>query len=106
MTSYLPPGPILTPLMVRVIRTLLAAKRPLSARAIAEDSAGSADVMRPKLDELIRISWVIRHENGPRRHRTDPRWVYELTDQGRQQAEVDLGPPSTGTADHRSGGRG
>lgn len=96
------PGPILTPTMINVIRALRAADRPLSAREVGERVTGKptdmlglrTDQVRPRLDELITCGWVERSYAGVRLKRTDPHWLYTLTDHGKIRAELDLGPAS------------
>lgn len=92
--------PVHTPRMKTVVSVLQRATGPLSARQIGEAARLRDEVwwrvsgaVRPALRELEKCGWLARREWGVREKRTDPVWVFALTDKGRRLAVADFGDP-------------
>lgn len=93
--------PVHTARMKAVVAVLQRATGPLSARQIGETAGLSdepwwsvPDKVRPALRELRTCGWVTRCESGVRATRSDPVWLFALTEKGRRLALADFGEPA------------
>lgn len=113
MSEFSEIRPVYTPRMRAVVTALQRASEALSARQIGE-AAGipdriwwtTPDAVRKSLRELIDCGWVDRHDSPVRRTRSDPLWVFALTEKGRRLAAADFGAPADAGKPDGGGDRG